>query len=218
LIIFAREPQTGKVKTRLHPHLSHRDILSIYKSFIKDVLCQSRKAPTSKKFLYYAGSACSLFFLRQFGTRFILKQQRGESLGERMFRAFKFSLGQGLDKVILIGTDCLTITSLDFQKAFNALDIYDCVFGPAKDGGYYLVGLKEAQWGLFQNISWGTSDVLKESLRAAKRLKLKTKLLSVKEDIDTISSLRKFAKVVEKKRIAPYTTNVLKRIQLESIL
>ncbi len=126
-----------------------------------------------------------------------------------MHRAFTYCHKKHFDRIVIIGTDCLTITVKDIEQAFKKLGAYDCVLGPSKDGGYYLIGLKGPNARLFTGIKWGTSSVLEQTVRKAGRLKKKTFLLREKEDIDTVSDLKRLSKRIKDTNIAPHTQKIL---------
>jgi len=118
------------------------------------------------------------------------------------------------ERIVIVGTDCLTLTSRDIEKALKKLDFYDCVLGPSKDGGYYLIALKWPHWKLFKGIDWSTSSVLKQTLRKARQLNKKTFLLKVREDIDSFIHLKKFSQRVKNPSIAIHTQKILQNLSL----
>ncbi len=189
LIIFAREPKDGKTKTRLLKRFPVKLVTRFYKDFVKTVLKTAHAARCNRRFIYYAGTGSSISFLRRFENKFVLKRQMGQGLGVRMYRAFKACAKQGFDKMIIIGTDCLSLTKKDIQKAFEKLEQYDCVLGPSKDGGYYLIGLKSPHKELFENIQWSTDSVFDHTIKKLERLNKNYYLLRRQEDVDTIESL-----------------------------
>lgn len=193
LIVFAREPKDGKVKTRLLTHLSPPRVTSLYKGFLETVFEVALKVPDVTPMIYYAGTGSAIPFLRKYENRFTLRRQTGSDLGARMHNAFSHAARQRYQKTVIIGTDCLTLSPTDIQKAFLKLNTHDCVLGPSKDGGYYLIGLKHPDQSLFSGIHWSTDQVLEETLKWLRRKKKKGYLLSQKEDIDTFRSLRRYA-------------------------
>ncbi len=193
LIVFAREPRLGKVKTRLARRLTTGTVLDLYKAFIKDVLATVLRVRCDKRFIYYTGCRSSgVSFLKKFSPLFVLRRQYGKDLGERMHQAFVHSYKNGFDKTLILGTDCLSLTQKDIRLAFEKLNDFSCVLGPSQDGGYYLIALRVPQKKFFTSIPWGTEEVLQRTLYQAERLTMKTFLLPKKEDIDTIVSLKNF--------------------------
>ncbi|CAL5219673.1 g1560 [Coccomyxa viridis] len=120
-----------------------------------------------------------------------LQQIPDRNLGQRMAAAMDKVLSSGTQKVVLIGSDCPDISESILQEAFAALQHHDVVFGPALDGGYYLVGLSQPPGKLFEGIHWSTSSVLQHSITQAHDLGLScaAKLPSL-QDLDTIQDLR----------------------------
>jgi len=212
LIVFAREPKDGKVKTRLCRDLPPPTVTRLYKAFVKDVLNVSRKARCDQRFIYYEGNSSSIPFLKRAGKQFQLRRQIGKDLGERMHKAFVYCQRVRFDRIVIIGTDCLTLTSRDIEIAFKKLDNYDCVLGPSKDGGYYLIALKSPHRKLFKGIDWSTSSVLKQTLRGARQLNKKTFLLGCREDIDSIVHLKRFSQHRKNPSLAVHTQKILQNL------
>ena len=212
LIVFAREPKDGKVKTRLCMDLSKPTVTRLYKAFVKDVLNVARKTRCDQRFIYYVGSGSSIPFLKRAGKQFQLRRQMGKDLGERMHKAFVYCRKKHFERIVIIGTDCLTLNSRDIESALEKLESYDCVLGPSKDGGYYLIALKSPHWRLFEGIDWSTSSVLKQTLQRARKLNKKTFLLREREDIDTLAHLKKLPHYIRKSSMALHTQKIIKRI------
>jgi len=112
--------------------------------------------------------------------------QRPGDLGQKMQAAFEAGFNEGYQKIVLIGTDLITLEASDIQKAFEALNSNTAVFGPAQDGGYYLIGLAQMKPELFKNIPWSTAEVLTRSLE---KIDDTYQLLQIKNDIDTVEDL-----------------------------
>jgi len=216
LIVFAREPKDGKVKTRLAKDFPTPTVTRLYKAFVKDVLNVARKTRCDQRFIYYVGNGSSMPFLRQFENHFQLKKQTGKNLGERMYRAFCYCKKKKFDRIIIVGTDCLTLTERDINKAFQKLENHDCILGPSRDGGYYLIALKSPHRKLFEGIDWSTESVLKQTLRGARQLNKKTFLLKNREDIDTTVHLKRFSRCVRDSSSAVHTQKILQSLPLLS--
>lgn len=180
LIIFFKNPVLGKVKTRIGNEVGDEEALNIYKHLYSRVR-ENIQDFEADKILYYSEE---VDFEDDWNNGiFNKKVQRGKDLGERMANAFKEELEE-YEKVLLIGTDLPCIDHNMLTKASRALERKHCVVGPCKDGGYFLLGLKEFDVDLFENIRWSTEEVLKETTF---RLEQKDKaycLLSVQNDID----------------------------------
>jgi rSAM/selenodomain-associated transferase 1 len=123
--------------------------------------------------------------------------QEGQDLGERMAGAFARSFEVGMDKVVLIGTDCPTLQRQHLKEAFEALTHSDLVLGPATDGGYYLIGMTRRADYLFEGITWSTSQVLPDTMKVASQHGLTTTLLQELDDIDTQEDWERYRSQIE---------------------
>ncbi len=121
-----------------------------------------------------------------------VRRQLGTDLGERLSAAFAEMLADSTDRAVVIGADCPDIGPAVIREAFTALGEHDLVLGPARDGGYYLIGLRRPAPTLFAGVSWGTDRVLQETLERAERDSLKVATLGVLGDIDTPEDLVQF--------------------------
>lgn len=186
LIIFIKNPVLGKVKTRLAGTVGDETALEVY----KELLNYTQKITLlidADKFLFYAD-----FLQREDewpNDRFIKHLQKGNNLGERMYTAFEDIFLNKYQKVIIIGSDCLDLSASVIEDAYKFLNESDVVIGPAKDGGYYLLGMKELHQCIFKNVSWSTSHVLKQTLSICKSQHLNYSLLPTLTDIDVENDL-----------------------------
>ncbi len=178
IITFVRNPVLGKVKTRLAAEIGQEKALEIYtrllqhtKNIISPLHCD--------KYLFTSEDQPDDFW-----KDFHLKPQHGSNLGERMQNAFTFLFDKGYQKVIIIGSDCLSLTSAIIGEAFTALDENDMVIGPATDGGYYLLGIKKMYSPFFLNKKWSTTSVLPDTLKDIEFLQLKHHTLVRLSDMD----------------------------------
>ena len=175
LIIFARTPEYGKVKKRLAIKLGDKKALEIHNRLVRHTLEMVKVSGVLYK-VYLSEDAKAQ-------QAFSYERQSGIDLGDRMNNALRTELDQ-YEKVCLIGSDCLALTSTDITNAFKHLDAADVVIGPAIDGGYYLIGMKKPYPRLFSAISWGTSTVLEKTLKICEDNGLLTHQLSLLNDID----------------------------------
>ena len=186
LIIFIKNPVLGKVKTRLAATVGDVKAFEVYKYLLNHTQ-KIALLIDADKFLFYAD------FLNREDEwphdRFIKHQQKGNDLGERMYNAFENTFLNKYQKVIIIGSDCFDLSASVIEDAYEFLNYSDIVIGPAKDGGYYLLGMKNLHQCLFRNISWSTSEVLKQTLSICKSQHLKYSLLPTLTDIDTENDL-----------------------------
>ena len=180
LLIFVKNPERGKVKTRLAQTLGDERALKIY----LELLAYTRRLALAVKAERY------LFYSRYVENQdewspqaFHKRVQEGDELGERMDRAFQWALREH-SKAVIIGSDCATLTPEIVEKAFQQLDKYDYVIGPASDGGYYLLGMREPQPEVFRDISWSTDQVLTSTIERIEQLEQSYTLLPELSDID----------------------------------
>ena len=196
LIIFAKAPVAGQVKTRLCPPLTADEAATLQGSFILDTLERSRAAIQKfrlpiTRFLACAPSSTHVFFqimAERYGLQ--LLEQTGESLGERMHAAFVALFAKGFTQVLIVGTDVPSLPLEHYRQAVEMLRAHELVLGPAGDGGYYLVGLTRPAPELFRDISWSTDQVLSQTRERAQQAGLRTSLLPVWRDMDTIEDLQ----------------------------
>ncbi|MEM9986947.1 MAG: TIGR04282 family arsenosugar biosynthesis glycosyltransferase, partial [Bacteroidota bacterium] len=115
--------------------------------------------------------------------------QQGADLGERMHRAFTWGKQQGYRHMVLVGSDIPGVSAALLREAFDQLNRSDVVIGPSSDGGYYLIGLKEPQMGLFEHMPWSTDQVLASTHQRIQQHQLSATLLREESDVDTVEDL-----------------------------
>jgi rSAM/selenodomain-associated transferase 1 len=186
LLVFSKNPALGKVKTRLAKTIGNEKALQVYKALLKKTASVLEGLAVDIH-LYYSDYLEKDDAFSTIATQ--KKVQTGEQLGERMDHAFQESF-ISYDKVVIIGTDLWTLEIQDIKNAFEALEQYSAVIGPSKDGGYYLLGMKEAIPKIFANKEWGTSSVLPNTLKDLKSIDYH--LLEEKNDVDTFSDLEEY--------------------------
>ncbi|AVI51040.1 glycosyltransferase [Pukyongia salina] len=185
LIIFTRNPELGKVKTRLAATVGNKIALNIYKFLLEHTRQISMELDVSRH-LYYSEEIHTKDAWDN--SLFDKRLQQGEDLGDRMKHAFQMGLKEGYEKVIIIGSDIYELDTADIEDAFSALDHNEVVIGPAADGGYYLLGMRTLIPELFENKEWGSDSVLKDTL--AQLYDKPTRLLTVKNDVDTYDDIK----------------------------
>ena len=196
LVIFAKAPIPGQVKTRLCPPLTPDEAATLHGSFVIDMLERTKVAVAKLKlpfdrYLACAPSSTLVFFQimeeRQ-GVKLI--DQMGDDLGARMSQAFATMFARGYSRVLIVGTDVPSLPLDHYKQALTLLESHDLVLGPALDGGYYLIGLKRAAPDLFVGIPWSTEQVLGMTQEKATKLGLKTALIAPWRDVDTIEDVQ----------------------------
>ncbi len=186
LIIFYRNPELGKVKTRLAASIGDEKALAIYLR----LSAQTREVTENlamDKSLYYSD-----FVDREDNwplAKYKKEIQTGRDLGERMRNAFASGFEQGYQKIVIIGTDCFELTPEIITQSFERLDHHDAVIGPALDGGYYLLGMKKLILEIFKNKAWSTESVCTETMKDFERLNLGYSLSPPLRDVDEVKDL-----------------------------
>lgn len=181
LIVFVKNKELGKVKTRLAKTIGDEKALFIYKALLHHTCSVASKVKAIRK-VYYTNFIDSNDEFE--GDLFEKRIQSEGDLGGKMYTAFRDSFGEQANKVVLIGSDCYEITSDVIEDAFSALDNHDFVLGPANDGGYYLVGMNALNKSIFENMTWSTENVLLDTIIQIKALQKEYFLLPTLTDVD----------------------------------
>lgn len=194
ILIFTRAPEPGRVKTRLLPELGETAAAELHERLTRrtgKMALASQLAPVD---LWCSPDTRHPFFreLAQAGVR--LQVQAGRDLGERMQQAFAAVLPE-CDRAVLIGTDCPVMDAGYLQQAFEALEGTDVVVGPAEDGGYVLLGLREMQAALFTGIDWGTDRVLAQTREVLRARGVPWRELETLWDIDLYQDLQRWQRM-----------------------
>ncbi len=196
LIIFARQPIPGKVKTRLTPPLSPRQAASLYHFMLTDIMSRTEALEGVDRVLFYSGGEGAERYFQENCPGLPLHQQKGPDLGSMMEEAFSRVFADGYRTVAIIGSDCPDLPVSFICEAFRLLadGPSEAVFGPAEDGGYYLLAMKRVHRELFHGVSWGNGHVLRESLEKAGAMGLHVSRLPVWGDVDTFEDLTRLLK------------------------
>lgn len=188
LLTFIKNPEKGKVKTRLAATVGEDMALKIYLELLRHTKEIASQVP-AQRFVFYSQF---IDINDQWSTSdFIKKLQHGEDLGEKMSNAFKEVL-QNSGKAVIIGSDCASLTSSIIKEAFRLLDQSDFVLGPAMDGGYYLLGMKKFHPEVFQDIIWSTENVASDTIQKFDTLGKSYSLLPLLSDIDYEEDWKKY--------------------------
>ena len=165
LILFIKNPIPGKAKTRLAASVGDDMALRMY-----GILCTwmreqaSALGPEARRYLYYSQEITEDEWPV---AKYHKKLQQGADLGDRMKKALAEVFAEGHKKVLIIGSDCPGITTEYLNQAYAQLDVSDVVIGPAADGGYTLLGMRQFTPELFDGVAWSTEDVLQQTLARA---------------------------------------------------
>ena len=182
LLIFTKNLICGQVKTRLAATIGNDMALTVYQHLLHHTASVNNYLPVDKIVFY----SSTLEEQDLWNNEVYKKQlQLGNDLGERMQNAFSYAFEQGNKEVAIIGTDSLDLTSAIIMNAFAYLKKHDVVIGPASDGGYYLLAMKQMNQQLFKNINWSTDQVLKQTLANCENQNLIVYQLPKLPDIDT---------------------------------
>lgn len=181
--LFLKVPIRGAVKTRLAASLGDEGALKAYYELVEFLLKRisgvcihiHHTPPDPKPLKSWLGE----------GYEYI--PQVGPGLGERLSHAMEVEIKAGADKLVFLGGDCPYVDPQRLEDAFNSLENHDVVLGPASDGGYYLIGLKEHRPELFQGVAWGGETVFQTTLARCAGLGLSCALLPEESDVDDLS-------------------------------
>ncbi len=179
LLIFTKNPTLGKVKTRLAKTVGEERALVIYEALLAHTFEITKHLAIDKKVFY---------------TDFIAKNDLWNScqknlqiqgdLGKKMYAAFAKAFAEGYEHVVIIGSDCFELKAQDIEHAFKALEDSQVVIGPAPDGGYYLLGLRQMIPQLFEQKKWSTPEVFSNTLADLIQLGISPFLLPERNDVD----------------------------------
>lgn len=185
LLIFTRNPELGKCKTRLAATTGDKIALEIYKFLLEHTVAITRNLK-AEKYVYYSEE---IWEDDVWDSKLYTKKlQEGIDLGERMKNAFNEGFKSGFERIIIIGSDMYDLSHEDLNSAFEKLNHHDVIVGPAQDGGYYLLGLKSNQNELFSNKAWGTGTVLKHTLEDLNEANYS--LIDERNDVDVFEDIK----------------------------
>lgn len=192
VIIFAKVPAAGRVKTRLTPELDDEEAADLYTAFLRDTLARCSGLEADVR-LYLAPSEFPLDDALVPGG-VSRHDQTGDGLGERMARAFLETFAEGYENVMIIGTDHPTLPTAFVEHAFEALaDQRSVVIGPAEDGGYYLLGMNDFMPELFRDMKYGHGDVFRQTLQRLPTTGVDITILPAWYDVDTPEDIARLA-------------------------
>lgn len=179
LLIFTRNPELGKCKTRLAATVGDENALDIYKFLLRHTAALTKDVNAARQ-VWYSEEIWDNDIWDT--TIFDKRLQKGADLGIRMAHAFQEGFAAGFERIIVIGSDMFDLNTTDIDNAFSLLGSKEFVIGPAEDGGYYLLGMNTFTEVIFKNKSWGTETVLQDTLSDLKDKN--TYLLETRNDVD----------------------------------
>jgi rSAM/selenodomain-associated transferase 1 len=203
LIIFVKNPILGHVKSRLALKIGYANALEIYNELVDKIHKIVRELNCDKQVAYSSSIETNDIWEND---RFDKILQQGTDIGTRMYDAFNSAFQKGYENVVLIGSDIIGLQSGIIHQAFKHLEKADVVLGPAKDGGYYLVGMKQPRKKIFENKDWGTSKVFIQTLKTCLDLDVSVQLVTELADLDRIEDFqyldldewKKYIRLIEK--------------------
>ena len=192
VILFARSPVRGQVKSRLQPHFTPDESLALHRALVADAAALLRQAAGQCTLALEIRLSAALPAGDPMASDlagFERGTQQGDDLGERLVHAFQDRLHRGARRVVIIGSDSPTMTPEYLLGAFQVLRDHDMVVGPAEDGGYVLIGCSRLRIRPFQGIDWGSDQVMTQTRKKLRRLKISHQLLPPGHDLDTREDL-----------------------------
>lgn len=219
LVLFAKDPVAGRVKTRLQSEFDPETVYRIYTCFLKDSIAKICAVNDVDIFIAVTPSYESGFFeTHSFPRKPQLFLQEGNDLGERMHRTFEQRFQEGYETVTIIGTDSPTLPVRYIETALASEK--DVTLGPSTDGGYYLIGMHGKVTDVFADVAWGSETVLQETLDRVRTAGASLEALPVWYDIDHPEELRFLKTHLEMMQGAglsecPATTEFLTPMKLE---
>lgn len=188
LFVVAKRPVPGQTKTRLCPPLSHVQAADLYECFLRDTLGVMRQVDHVQCVISFLPEAAEDYF-HHVAPDMGLCCQHGNSLGERLEHLLTEALAGGSQRAVVMDSDSPTLPAEYISQAFDHLTDADVVIGPTRDGGYYLIGMKQPQPHLLRDVQMSTPHVLHDTLALAEATGLVVSLLPVWYDVDTIDDL-----------------------------
>lgn len=206
IIIMAKVPQAGKVKTRLQPFLTPEQSAEFANCLLQDTINKVNQTK-NKPIIAYSPSERRDFF--DGFNNLVLTAQNGSDLGERIFNAFQFAISQNLDSAVMIGTDSPTFPPEFINKAFDFLINSDAVLGKTEDGGFYLIGLKKLDRRIFEAVEWSSPTTFQQTKNNLEKLDFSLSELPVWYDVDEPKDLKRLREDEHLQQIAPKTAEWL---------
>lgn len=188
ILYFVKYPTPGKVKTRLAKSIGEAQAAELYRQLAEENFTVVRACRNSNLIVFLDPPEDQARVHQWLWGADSYIPQEGMGLGDRLEHAFQWAFDQGYKRVAAYGSDTLHLTTTIVEQGFVALKDVDVVIGPAKDGGYYLIGTTSNQAKLFEEIPWSTSEVLLETYKRINVLKLRYHTLCLLEDMDEVKS------------------------------
>ncbi|MFB6250050.1 MAG: TIGR04282 family arsenosugar biosynthesis glycosyltransferase [Salinibacter sp.] len=216
LLVFAKVPRPGEVKTRLTPFLTPREAARLYDAFLHDALALYARLEADVQL--HLAPPLPTDGLGDVPDRVSVHEQRGAGLGPRMTHAFEAAFRAGGDRVAVVGTDHPTLPLSHLRRGFEALNAERSVcLGPSADGGFYLLGMSTFIPALFEGMTYSHAQVFDDTLRRAQDADAETTVLPRWYDVDTPEALRRLLEDLEDPAVeAPSTRAVVANLDLRT--
>jgi len=189
LIVYLKNPEPGKVKTRLQPHYSPEEAASLYRGFIEDTVETVSSIGADRCWAAYTPADTRSDIETLIPSDWNLAAQAGDDLGSRMRQSMNASIATGAERVILIGSDIPSLPGSHITSAISRLDNADVVLGPTNDGGFYLIGIRSTLPDIFSNVTWSTDTAFEQTAEGIRSKELMMSLIPPWNDIDTPEDL-----------------------------
>jgi uncharacterized protein len=217
LVVMAKAPLAGQVKTRLLPIFTAEEAAEFSRSLLVDQLNHLQELDTADFYLAFAPDDAQLLMKQLAPARFHLFPQQGDDLGARMASAFQTLFDLGHKQIVLIGGDLAPVPPSFFPEAYAFLESFEkrVVLGPSRDGGYYLVGCNQPTPEIFSGMSWSHSEVLAQTLARLAASRIAYHVLPSWFDIDTPHDLRHLCSMLDPtlEKAMPNTLPLLQRLK-----
>lgn len=199
LVIFAKYPRPGRVKTRLCPPLSSEDACRLYEAFLKDAIHAARSVGSVARFAAVTPPSAVNSFRSFLPKSFTVIPQRRGNLGARMEHVFRSLFRRGFGRVCIMGSDHPLVDGKVLRKALDVLRKNEVVLGPTQDGGYYLIGMRRWIPGLFEGIAWSTGAVWQQTVARLEARTISYGILAGTWDVDTAKDLKMVSSLLRRR-------------------
>ncbi|HWS16318.1 MAG TPA: TIGR04282 family arsenosugar biosynthesis glycosyltransferase [Candidatus Methylomirabilis sp.] len=186
VVLMAKAPGPGRVKTRLCPPLAPRESARLYACMLGDTAVELFRLTRVRRYLFLDPPESADSLRGAPFSSFERFPQHGRDLGDRMWDATATAFRHGAQRVVIVGADCPSLSAARVRQAFRELSAgASVVFGPSADGGYYLVGLSLPDERLFRGFAWSTPEVLRNAAARCRALSAPFSFLPPGRDVDT---------------------------------
>ncbi len=219
VILFVKLPERGKVKSRLSRDMDWDFVLHLYDCMVQDMITMLKRSGVPFLICYDPPGALEQME-RWLGREYSYSPQTGNDLGERMEHAFARTFQEGIERVLLVGSDIPGLSRAVIAEAFESLAAQDAVIGPARDGGYYLIGFQKNGFdaSIFRDMIWSTDAVYGETVMRLRGKNRKVHVLQQCTDVDTKEDLKTLLRQMEEQGTPESRTLLFLRTQRNRII